>query len=107
MDDILKRLLDAEILAEQKTAQAEIEARTLVDDAATKAQEAEQAFEEQITELHEGFLKQAQQRAQQTLGEVQRRHQERLTQLHEFATKREQSALSAALNLLLHPDEAP
>ena len=101
MEDTLKRLLDAELRAEEVVAGAEAEREHLIDQAL--ADPAEAQFEARLPELRASFLGKAEARAAQAVHELERRYAERSRQLREMAQQRESEALRAALELVLDP----
>jgi V/A-type H+-transporting ATPase subunit G/H len=102
LDDALKRLLAAEDTATELVARAQADSERLVQSALTEAQQQEQRFEARIPEIHSAFVDKADQRAEQTVAEMDRRFQERLTQLRGAAESHEDEALAAAFDVLLH-----
>lgn len=101
VDEPLKRLLDAESRAEEIIAHADAERHRVIEQARHEAREAERQHDERIEELHASFLKQAEQRAQQTIAELKRRHVERSAALQNAAEQRKQQAVEAAVTLLI------
>ena len=59
-----------------------------------------------MPELHAAFLEKSDQRAQQTVAEMERRFQERLGQLRDAAETHEEAALEAAFRTLLGQNDA-
>ncbi len=103
MDDPLKRLLEAEARAQSIIDAASIERQRLLDEALAAAREAEVRFEASRVELRSPFLKEANSRADQSVAELARKYEERQRNLRDMASKHEQEAVDAALNLLLDP----
>ncbi len=101
MDDTLKHLLAAESAASQLVEKAQTDSERLVQTALHDARQQEERFEARVPELHSAFLEKADQRAQQTVAEMERRFQERLTQLRDAAETHEEAALEAAFRELL------
>ncbi len=99
-DETLKRLLEAEAKAEQIIARADDERQAIIEQAKRDARVAEQQHAERMAELHTSLLAQAEQRAQQTIAELQRRHKEQAESLRASALRNEQQALAAAIALL-------
>jgi hypothetical protein len=104
MDESLKRLLDAEIRAEEIAKQAGAERERLIQIALKEAGAEEQRFEARIPELHASFIDKAGARAEQTIKELKRRYDERHGQLRSLAEEREQEALAAAFEILISPE---
>lgn len=103
MDDTLRRLLDAELRAERIAQEAEREQELTIQAALREASAEDQRFTASIPDLHRGFIRRAEQRAEQTVAELKRRYDERHAQLRDMAEKGEQEALEAAFALLIDP----
>lgn len=104
MDDTLKQLLDAELRAQKLVDRAFAERDRLTRQAQTEAKAAEQRFEKRIPEIHASFMNKAEQRAVQSIAELQRREQEKRSELESMAQERMQDAVRAALAILLGGD---
>ncbi len=100
-DEPLKRLLDAEAQAERIIARADEERQHAVEEAKQEILAAEQRHAGRIRDMRASFLAQAEQRAQQTITELQRRHAERADALRAAAASAEARALDAALDLFI------
>lgn len=105
MDDTLKHLLATENAATDLVKKAEKDGERLVQTAVQEARSQEERFENRKPELHAAFLEKSNQRAKQTIAEMDRRFQERLTQLREAADQNEDRALEAAFRALLGRDD--
>ncbi|MEW5786291.1 MAG: ATPase [Pseudomonadota bacterium] len=103
MDDPLKRLLEAEARAQGIIEAASAERQRLLDDALAASREAETRFEAGRAELRAPFMKEAASRADQAVAELARKYEERQRGLRDMASRHEQEAVDAALNLLLDP----
>lgn len=103
MDKTLKRLLDAEMKAEQIARQADDQRERLIQEALLEARAEESLFESRIPEIHASFQKQAEERARQAIGELKRRYDLKHARLRDLAETREQEALDAAFALLTDP----
>lgn len=103
MDDILKRLLDAEQQAADAVEKAKAEREKITRTALDEAHHSEQQFIARIPEIHESFLSKAQDRAQQTVAELQRRSDEHSRELRQMAETHEREAVEAALAILINP----
>ena len=101
MDDTLKQLLAAEGAATDLVDKAERDGERLIQTAIQEARSQETRFENRKPDLHAGFLEKSDQRARQTIAEMERRFQERLAQLREAADQNEDHALDAAFGALL------
>ncbi len=100
-DEPLKRLLDAEAQAERVIARAEEERQRVIEEARQEILAAEERHAGRVRDMRASFLAQAEQRAQQTITELQRRHAEHAEALRAAAASAEQRALDAALNLFI------
>lgn len=103
MEDSLKRLLEAEARAQNIIDAASTERQRILDDALAAARDAEMRFESGRAELRAPFLNEAHGRADQAVAELTRKYDERQRALREMASRHEQEAVDAALNLLLDP----
>ena len=91
MDDTLQHLLAAENAASQLVEKAQTDSEQLVQTALHEARQQEERFAARVPELHASFLEKSDQRAQQTVAEMERRFQERLTQLRDAAEAHEEA----------------
>jgi vacuolar-type H+-ATPase subunit H len=103
MEDPLKRLLEAEARAQSIIDAASAERQRILDEALAAAHDAEARFEAGRTDLRAPFLKEAHGRADQAVAELARKYEERQRNLRDLASRHEQEAVDAALNLLLDP----
>lgn len=103
MDDALKRLLDAEAKAEAIIDNAARERERLINEALEGAREAETRFESARDHLRSPYLKEAEARAEQAVGELTRKYEERQRALRDLSARHEEEAVTAALGLLLDP----
>lgn len=103
MDDPLKRLLEAEARAQSIIDAASMDRQRLLDEALAAAREAEARFEAGRADLRAPFIKEASSRADQAVAELARKYEERHRNLRDLASRHEQEAVDAALNLLLDP----
>jgi V/A-type H+-transporting ATPase subunit G/H len=101
MDDTLRRLLDAEVRAERIAHEAELEQESIIRDALAEAHALEERFRAGIPDLHRSHIEKAEQRAEQTVAELQRRYEERYRQLRELAEQHQDEALEAAFKILI------
>lgn len=101
MDDTLKRLLAAESTASEMVEKAQAESERLIKASLDEARQQEERFEAHVPELHAAFLEKSNQRANQTVAEMERRFQERLSQLRDAAKTYEEAALEAGFRALL------
>jgi hypothetical protein len=101
MDDTLKRLLDAELRAEQTVQDGKVRREEITRQALEEARHAEQRFAARVGDIHAAFVDKAKARAVQTIAELQRRYDERSTDLRRSAEEHEAEAVEAALTLIL------
>lgn len=99
METTLKRLLDAEMRAEETARKAEQKADRLTQEALLEARAREDRFEAQLTELYGGFQEKAEARARQTVAELRKRYEEREAQMRRQAEGRADEALEAAFRV--------
>lgn len=107
MEDTLKRLLATETAARDLVAEAQAKGEQLVAAAAQEVHQQDERFKARIPELHASFLEKSDQRAQQTVAEMERRFEERLTQLRDAAESNEQQAVDAAFHAVLQTPREP
>lgn len=101
MDNVLQRLLDAELKAQHIVEDAKQERDLLVNEAREEVKRAEQRFELRIPEIYSAFNDKAQERAQAQISELERRYQERHELLVQIAEQHQEQAVAEVLNLLL------
>ena len=101
MDDTLKSLLAAENAASDLVTNAQADSERLIQAALLEARQQEERFHARVPELQASFLEKSDQRAQQTVAEMERRFEERLAQLRNAADANEEPALDAAFHYLL------
>ncbi len=104
MDYHLKRLLEAEALAQGIIDASNAERQRILDDALAAVRNAEARFEAGRTDLREPILSEAQGRAEHAVAELTLKYGERQRNLREMAFRHEQEAIDAALNLLADPE---
>lgn len=103
MEDMLKRLLEAEQQAEALVKEADAERERTVHQAEAEARELEENFTQRIPEIRAVFLQKAEEQAAQTLKDLRRHYDELAAQLDAQAEQREPEAVQAAVDLLLDP----
>jgi len=101
MEDVLKRLLEAEARAEAMVADATAKREQIIRQATEEARAAEQRFEARIPEIQGSFAGKAQERAEQAIAELRRRYEERHKSLRALAERQADDAVNAAVALLL------
>ncbi len=106
MEELLKRLLEAEARADAEVRQASAERERVIQEALAQARRAEEQFAEGVAELRAPYLKQAAERAEQAIAELKRKYDERGRRLRSLAEERESAAVDEALAFLLHPDRS-
>lgn len=106
MDDALKRLLAAEDAASELVSKAQIDSEKLIESALQEAEQQEARFQARVPELHSSFLEKSDQRARQTVAEMDRRFDERLSQFRDAAERHEERALEAAFDVLVKAGNA-
>jgi len=106
VDDTLKRLLAAESAASDMVDKAQADSERLIQSAFHEAQQQEERFQARIPELHAAFIEKSEQRANQTVAEMERRFEERLAHLRDAADAHEETALEAAFTALLEGTDA-
>jgi len=105
MENVLQRLLNAELKAQEIVGNAKKERDLLVSEAQEEVKRAEQRFELRIPEIHASFTDKAEERAQTQIHELERRYQERRQLLLEIARQHQQYATEEVLNLLLDAEQ--
>ncbi len=103
MEDVISRLLDAEVKAEAMVGEANRQKEVLINEARDKAQLMEQQFEANRDQLRAPFLKEAEGRAREAVAELNRKYLERQRNLRESAARHELEAVAAAVALILDP----
>lgn len=103
MEDVLKRLLEAESRAEVQVKEAEAERDRLVREARAEARTMEEQFAASLPAFRASFLEKAEAEATQALGELEQRYEEQCTQIRILAEQRLQEAVAAAVAILVDP----
>lgn len=106
MEDILKRLLNAELKAQEIVNQVKKERDLLINEARNEVLRAEERFNARIPEIYTSFSDKAQERADQVIHELRRRRDERCHKLESEADKRQDKAVKAVLEKLLNVNES-
>lgn len=101
MDDTLKKLLAAESAANELIDNAQKDGERQVQKALLESRHKEERFEARVPEMHASFIEKSDQRANQTVAEMERRYQESLNQLRNDSDAHEEAALEAAFRELL------
>ena len=103
MDDVLKSLLEAEQKAESLVQEAEAERDAMINKAKEEARTVKDAFVARIPAVRDQFLQKAEEKAAQTLKELERHYEELNLQVQTAAQQHESEAVEAAVALLLDP----
>ncbi|HEX9626688.1 MAG TPA: hypothetical protein VGA00_07105 [Acidiferrobacterales bacterium] len=101
MEDVLQRLLDAELQSEALVKEAEHKRERLIRQALDDTRAAEKQFEARLPDLRNAFVEKAEERAAQAVAEQTRRYEEWRGQLQAQARERQPDAVAAAVALLL------
>lgn len=105
MEDVLKRLLEAETRAEAVVADATARREQILRQATDDARAAELRFEQRIPEIQGSFSGKAEERAQQAIAELKRRYEERHKSLRALAERQTAEAVNAAVAILLNAEK--
>ena len=106
MEAILKRLLDAELKAQQLVDLAGVERDRIIQGAIADAGAASERFTARIPEIQSSLVTKAQERADQSVGEMQRRHADHLATIRRVSEERRVEAIAAAIAIVLDPSQA-
>lgn len=101
MDDTLQRLLDAEMKAESIAREAEEARENTIRAATLEARELDEAFTAKIPILQQTWIARSEERAANSIAEIERRYDERYERLRDVAEEREEEALNAGFRLLM------
>lgn len=101
MEDILKRLLEAEKKAEEQVEQADAARRQMIQDALDTARQAEIEFEKQAEARRSPFLAKAEEEARRRVAQMEEASSAQQRRLRERAARNEEAAVEAALALIL------
>lgn len=104
MKDILKRLLDAELKAQSFVNEAKQQRDIITREAQQEVERAEERFNARIPEIYLSFENKAQERATQSINELQRRCDERCSELQQEAEMRHDTAVQSVLHKILNSD---
>lgn len=105
MDDTLKHLLAAESAASELIENAQKDGESQVQKSLLEARQQEERFEARIPGIRASFIEKSDQRAKQTVAEMERRYQESLNQLRNDSDAHEEAALDTAFRELLGTGE--
>jgi V/A-type H+/Na+-transporting ATPase subunit G/H len=101
MESSLKRLLEAELQAEQQVNAASQQREQIIAQALQAAQELEHNFRHQLPDLKAAQLEKAKQKATQTIAELHKRYEGRKARLRELSEQQQHKAVSATLALVI------
>jgi len=101
MDDTLQRLLDAEMKAENLAREAEEERERTIRAATLEARELDESFSAKIPTLQQTWIARSEERAANSIAEIERRYDERHERLRDIAEEREDEALNAGFRILM------
>ncbi len=101
MEDVLKRLLNAEKQAESRVEQADAERKRLIQDALDRARNMQLEFDKQVEARRKPFLATAEEGARRRIAELEELASARQRRLREDAAGNEEAAVQAALKLIL------
>lgn len=100
MEDLLKRLLEAELKAEAQVEEASREREAMIQQALEEARLAEERFAVRVADLRAPYLAQAEERAAQSVAELRKKYDERSRHLRSLAEEHEREAVEAAFAVL-------
>ncbi|MDJ0700108.1 MAG: hypothetical protein QNJ07_09645 [Woeseiaceae bacterium] len=104
MDDVLKRVLEAEQRAQRLVDDALEQQKKMLERAREEAQENEQRFESRMHELRLDLENKSEAEAARTIAQMERRAEENRANLRASAAKFRDDALDAAISIILDPD---
>lgn len=104
MEATLKRLLDAEHIAQGRIEETERERDRILEQAWQEAHDAEARFEQRMTERRRSELERADEQAEQEIAELKRAYDHRLEKLEEAARRHHRLAVRQTLDWLLDPE---
>ncbi|EDN65336.1 conserved hypothetical protein [Beggiatoa sp. PS] len=82
-------------------AKAQTEREQIIQQALQESHQAEQQFKDKMPKIRTNFLETAEQRAIQSIAELNKRYLERKENLHHLAEENQPKALEAAVHLLM------
>lgn len=101
MEEVLKRLLSAEMAAEAKVEAADETRKRLIQTALDEARAQEATFEREVESRRMPFLAAAEEGAQRRVAEMHEQSAATQSNLREQAAANEEAAIAAALAMLL------
>lgn len=103
MNDVLKRMLDAERRAQRLVDDALEQQRKMLERAREEAHEAEERFESRMHDLRHDLERRAETEAARTIAQMERRSRENREQLKASAEDCRQDAIDAAVRIITDP----
>lgn len=104
MDKSLKQLLEAESQAEQLVAEGELEREKIIKQAMQDAEALEVQFKNRIPEIHQSFLGKANERATQSISELELRYASFQEEIESLAQENMQETIQAVVQRVLHTE---
>lgn len=101
MEDVLKRLLNAEKQAESRVEQADAERKRMIQEALDRARAMQLEFDKQVEARRKPFLATAEDGARRRIAELEDLASVRQRQLRNNAAGNEEAAVQGALKLIL------
>lgn len=105
MEDVLKRLLDAEQQAEARVEEADARRKQMIQEALDRARQMEIEFEKQVEARRRPFLAAAEEGAMRRVAELDTLAAETQRRLRQQAETNEEAAVKAAMALILGADK--
>ncbi len=104
MNDVLKRMLDAEQRAQRLVDDALEQQKAMLERAREQAHEAEKRFESRMHDLRHELESKAEAEAARTIAQMERRSRENRDQLRASADECRHDAIDAAIRIVADPD---
>ncbi len=104
MDDVLKRVLEAEQRAQRLVDDALEQQQAMLERAREEAQENVRRFESRMHEMRLDLENKSEAEAARTIAQMERRFEENRASLHASAERFHREALEAAVRIVADPD---
>lgn len=101
MEDVLKRLLNAEKLAEARVEDADATRKNTIQAALDRTRQMQDEFDRQVEARRKPFLATAEEGARRRIAELETASESRQRELRQRAARNEEAAIQAALALIL------
>jgi V/A-type H+-transporting ATPase subunit G/H len=101
MEDVLKRLLNAEKLAETRVEEADATRKKMIQEALDRARVMQDEFDRQVEARRKPFLATAEEGARRRIAELETASDARQRELRQLAASNEEAAIQAVLALIL------